>query len=100
MIKACLDLDNRTVHFRRNNKDLGIAFSNLDASRLYFPAVSLGRRKQCVLNLGKRASYCHYSWPQSNINPDIDFMPLLPQPAPVLTAEVHAQCSCLCKLAV
>ncbi|KAJ3123503.1 hypothetical protein HK100_011586, partial [Physocladia obscura] len=52
VIGALIDLDNQTISFFRNGTDLGVAFSNVDSSREWFPAASLAGSQGCSFLFG------------------------------------------------
>ncbi|XP_070396204.1 E3 ubiquitin-protein ligase RNF123-like [Dermacentor albipictus] len=54
VIGCCIDLDKGTVHFYRNGRSMGEAFSNvrLGPGLAYFPAVSLAFGENLVANFG------------------------------------------------
>jgi len=55
IIGSCIDLNNQTISFYRNGKDLGVAFSEVavaEEGMAYFPTVSLSYGEKCFLNFG------------------------------------------------
>lgn len=56
IIASCLDLDNRTVSFRRNGHDLGVAFSDLSVGSgvAYMPCLSLVESESICANFGAK----------------------------------------------
>ncbi|XP_013412358.1 RING finger and SPRY domain-containing protein 1-like [Lingula anatina] len=51
MISCCLSRDGQ-VSFWLNGKDLGVAFTGLDLSKIWFPAVSVSTEQQVRVNFG------------------------------------------------
>ena len=49
---CCIDLDNHTISYFKNGKDLGIAYSNIDSSLIYYPTVCL-RDSKAIFNFGE-----------------------------------------------
>ncbi|KAJ1569078.1 hypothetical protein HK405_010191 [Cladochytrium tenue] len=52
VVTALLDLDEGTVSFLRNGNSLGVAFSNVNTSETWYPAVSLASAQGCRLVFG------------------------------------------------
>ena len=55
VIGSCIDLEERTITFYRNGKNMGVAFKDisvLEEGLAYFPTVSLSYGEKCYLNFG------------------------------------------------
>ena len=54
VIGTLIDISNKEIMFWRNNKFLGVAFSNIETgkNRAYFPAISMEKGMRVAFNFG------------------------------------------------
>ncbi len=52
MISVLIDLDSCEMKFARNGEDMGIAFSNFNVDKFWYPAISLAADQECELVFG------------------------------------------------
>lgn len=53
MFSCCIDLDQGTISYLKNGKNLGIAFTNVDSSLKYYPVATI-RDGSGTFNFGDR----------------------------------------------
>lgn len=53
MFSCCIDLDQQTISYIKNGKNLGVAFINVDSRLKYYPVVTL-RDASVTFNFGDR----------------------------------------------
>jgi len=55
VIGTLIDISNKEIMFWRNNKFLGVAFSNIETgkNRAYFPAISMEKGMRVAVNFGQ-----------------------------------------------
>ncbi|KAI7884559.1 ARM repeat-containing protein [Lichtheimia hyalospora FSU 10163] len=51
-ITCCLDLDQREIRYYQNGQDLGVAFTDIDTSKVWYPAISLSTGQENRFRFG------------------------------------------------
>jgi hypothetical protein len=60
-----LDVDNKSIQYWRNGKDLGVAFTDVNTNGVRLvPMIGMAKRVKCSVNFGKDS----YAFPQSSFN--------------------------------
>ena len=54
ILTTVLDTNNKTIEYILNNKSLGIAFTDVDVTKRWYPAASLSIGQQCRFNFGDK----------------------------------------------
>jgi len=67
IIGTVLDLENKTISFYRNGKDMGVAFSNIPTNEPIYPAASLQKKQKTSFNFGKEP----FKYPLNEVFPDV-----------------------------
>ncbi|KAI7854060.1 armadillo-type protein [Circinella umbellata] len=59
-ITCLLDLDNCEMRYYQNGQDLGVAFSDIDTDRVWYPAISLSTGQECRFRFGSPLDRLRY----------------------------------------
>ncbi|KAJ3344327.1 hypothetical protein HDU93_000117 [Gonapodya sp. JEL0774] len=60
-ITCQLNLNDGTISYLQNGRFLGVAFENVDSSKLWWPAVSMAGNQQCRVNFGDKLTPFRYT---------------------------------------
>lgn len=66
-VTCALDLERGEIRYYQNGKDLGVAFTDLDVTKTWYPAVSLSTGQECRFRFGGVLDKIRYTpiWEQS-----------------------------------